>query len=267
MSMKAVVVHKDASGVEKDWANQYAGLDAAVKAQFATGPADWSVRVSQVFTIPKLTWNDIVNTVSAAAGAAGSDGVVILASGHGGSTDADAGIINWDATEPPGGTHVRAWTREKVGKGLFWDEDISKYTDPIPHGMPPTLKEEDEDKIKRRVGDWQILQKRHDAFEAMEKIGNALRANKVARLTFTVCNAGQSTNFMDRLAKHCHAQVACFKLLTEVLDDGTFGYPSGKARLVLERDAKKDGQGTNVPRARVVSPNLDDPTIAYVASP
>lgn len=125
--MKAVVVHKDAAPVEKDWAKQYAGLDSVVKAQFATGPADWIVRVQKVFTIPALTWNDIVNTVTAAAHDAGQDGVVILASGHGGSVDADAGIINWDATEPPGGTHVRAWTRGKVGKGLFWDEDISKY--------------------------------------------------------------------------------------------------------------------------------------------
>ena len=89
--------------------------------------------------------------------------------------------------------------------------------------MPPTKIEEDEDKIKRRVGDWQVLQKRHEAFEALQKIGNALQANKVTRLTFTVCNAGASKNFMDRLAKHCHAQVACFKLLTKVLD-GTFGF-------------------------------------------
>jgi hypothetical protein len=50
----------------------------------------------------------------------------------------------------------------------------------------------------------------------------------------------------------------CFKLLTKVLDDGTFGYTPGKARLILDRDSARDGQGTNVPRARVVSPDLDD---------
>lgn len=133
--------------------------------------------------------------------------------------------------------------------------------------MPPTLKAADEDKIKRKVRDWEILQKRHDAFEALEKIGKALQDNKVARLTFTVCNAGSSKNFMDRLAKHCHAEVACFKLLTKVLDDGTFGITPGKARLVLDRDSARDGQGTNAPRARVVSPNLDDSSIAYVAPP
>lgn len=265
--MKAVVVHNDASAVEKDWAKQYAGLDAAVKAQFATGPADWSVRVAQVFTIPTLAWNAIVTTVTSAAQAAGQDGVVILASGHGGSIDPDAGIINWDATEPPGGTHVRAWEAGKVGKGLFWEETVSKYTDPIPHGMPPTLKEEDEDKIKRKVSGWEILQKRHDAFDALEKIAKALQDNKVARLTFTVCSAGGSANFMTRLAKHCHSQVACFKLLTKVLDDATFRYTPGKARLVLERDSGTDGQGTNIPSARVVSPNLDDSSIAFVANP
>jgi hypothetical protein len=135
--MKAVVVHKDASAVEKDWAKQYAGLDPAVKAQFLTGPADWDVRVQTAFTIPALTWNDIVKTVTDAAKAAGAGGVVILASGHGGSIDPDAGIINWDATEPPGQTKGLNFTKGPINKGLFWDERISRYTDRIPFGMPP----------------------------------------------------------------------------------------------------------------------------------
>jgi hypothetical protein len=265
--MKAVVVHKDAAPVEKDWARQYAGLDLAVKNQFLMGPADWNVRVQKVFTIPTLTWAAIVQTVSDAATAAGSDGVVILASGHGGTKDADAGIINWDATEPPGGTHVRDWTPDKVGKGLFWDEPISKYIEPIPHGLPPTLKEEDEEKIKKKVKGFEVLQKRHDAFDALQKIAAALQTNHVKRLTFTVCNAGASTNFMDRLAKLCHTQVACFKVLTRALDDGTFGFTPGKARLILESDKARDGVGTNVASARVVSPDLDNSSIAYVAKP
>jgi hypothetical protein len=269
--VKAVVVHKQAAPIEKDWANQYAGLDAAVKAEFLT-VADWPLRVPKVFTIPALTWNDIVKTVSDAAAAAGAGGVVILASGHGGSVDPDAGIINWDATEVPGGTRSRDWKPGKVGKGLFWDEPVSKYTDPIPQGMPPTLKEEDEDKIKRKVQGFQVLQMRHDAFEALQKIGSALQANGVKRLTFTVCNAGASTNFMNRLAKHCHAQVACFKELTRVFDDGTLGMTPGKARLILERDKtrtdpKKDLGTTNIPRARVLSPDLDNPSIAFVGKP
>jgi hypothetical protein len=130
-----------------------------------------------------------------------------------------------------------------------------------------TFKDEDEDIAKSKKNLWQIRQKCLEAFDALERIGNALHANKVARLTFTVCNAGGSTNFMDRLAKHCHAEVACFKLPTKVLDDGTFGIIPGKARLILHRDSGRDGQGTNIPQARVVSPNLDDPSIAYVAKP
>jgi hypothetical protein len=238
-----------------------------VKTQFPPGQADWGVRVSQVFTIAALSWTHIVKAVSDAAQAAGQDGIVIIASGHGGSVDADAGILNWDATEVPGGTHVRDWKPGKVGKGLFWDEPISKYTDPIPFGMPPTLKEEDEERIRRQVAGWQILKQRHDAFDALDKIAQALQQNKVRRLTFTVCNAGRSTNFLTRLAKHCRTEVACFSLLTRVLDDGTFGYTPGKARLVLDRDSTRDGQGTNTARARVFSPDLDDPTMAFVAKP
>ena len=264
--MKAVVVHEQASAVEKMWANQWAGLDLVVKAQFPT-IADWSVRVQKVFVITSLTWGNIVATVSDAAKAAGQGGVVILASGHGGSKDPDAAIINWDPTEPPGATHVRDWTPQLVGKGLFWDEPISKYTDNRPFAMPPTLQQEDEEKIKKKVKGWEALQKRHDAFDALQKIGKALHDNKVTRLTFTVCSAGASTNFMDRLAKHCQCEVACFKLLTEVLDDGKFSSTPGKARLVLERDAKTPNSGTNVPLARVSSPSLDNSAIAYVAHP
>jgi hypothetical protein len=108
---------------------------------------------------------------------------------------------------------------------------------------------------------------RHDAFDALQKIGKALQDNKVARLTFTVCTAGAATAFMDKLAKHCHAQVACFKLTTMVLDDHMFGLTPGKARMILERDRAKDGRGTNILSARVFSPDLDDISIAHVAKP
>src|SRR4051812_47766452 len=97
--MKAVVVHKDAKPVEKDWANQFAGLDVDVRKQFSTA-VDWSVRVQKVFTIPTPTWNGIVTAVSEAAKAAGQGGVVVIASGHGGvGNTSEEGIINWDATD------------------------------------------------------------------------------------------------------------------------------------------------------------------------
>jgi hypothetical protein len=99
------------------------------------------------------------------------------------------------------------------------------------------------------------------------KLAKALQDNPVKRLTFTVCNAGASTRFLDRLAKHCHTQVACFSVLTKVLDDHTFHHTPGKARLILNSDAATDGQGTNTMWARVFSPDLDNTSIAYVANP
>jgi hypothetical protein len=235
---------------------------------------DFSVRVRQVFVIQDFTWDGIVKAVSDAAKAAGAGGVVILASGHGGAApnDPNVGLINWDPTDfDPNDPHrliVRSWQVGQVGKGLFWETDISKYTDVIsPQSRPPTLKEEDEQNIRNKTQNSKILQMRHDAFDALQKIGKALQDNKVQRLTFTVCTAGAATNFMDKLAKHCHAQVACFKLTTMVLDDNTFGLTPGKARLILERDKGTDGRGTNILSARVFSPDLDDSSIAHVAKP
>lgn len=263
--MKAVVVHQAAKVVERDWATQYAGLDAAVKAEFAT-TADFPIRVPRVFTIPALNWNDIVKTVSDAAKAAGAGGVVIIASGHGGvGRPPDEGIINWDATD---GNVDRGWIDGKVNKGLFWDEDIAQYIDSLgPFARPNTLKEQDEQNINNKVKNSKILQMRHDAFDALQAIAQALQANQTRRLTFTVCTAGAATGFMDRLAKHCHAQVACFRITTMVLDDATFGINPGKARLVLERDSQVDGRGSNTRRARVFSPDLDDTSIARVSNP
>jgi hypothetical protein len=262
--VKTVVVNSDAKPVEKDWANQFAGLDASVKAQFSS-VVDFSIRTPRVFRIPNpITWGGIVATLSDAAKAAGA-GVVIIASGHGGvGNSPEEGIINWDASD---GDVNRGWEDGKVGKGLFWDEVIAQYTVPIPFGSPPTRKEEDENTIKKNPKHSRMARMRHDAFDALQQVGKAMLDNGVKRLTFTVCTAGAATAFMDRLAKHCHTQVACFKIKTMVLDDHTFGLDPGKARMILERDKSADGRGTNVPSARVFSPNLDDGTIAYVANP
>ena len=224
--------------------------------------------------IPGFKWDDIVKTVSDAAKGAGIGGVVIVASGHGGAAQGspDIGLINWDPTDvDPSNPHQlveRSWQAGKVGKGLFWETDISKYTDVISaQSRPRTLKEQDEQNIRNKTQNSKILQMRHDAFDALEKIGKALQENQVKRLTFTVCTAGGAKVFMDRLAKHCHAQVACFKVPTKVLDDHTFGLIPGKARMILEKHEAKDGLGTNILSARVFSPNLDDTSIAYVADP
>jgi hypothetical protein len=261
--MKAIVVHSNAGIVEKDWAKQFAGLDPAVKAEFAN-VVDWSVRVRQVFTIGTITWTGIVTAVSNAAAAAGSGGVVIIASGHGGSVPRDdtAGIINWDASD---GDVDRGWDEKKVAKGLFWDEVIMGYTDPIPFGNPPTRKGEDEEAVKNNKPNARIAQKRLDAFDALMKIGQALNSNGVRRLTFTVCTAGRAIKFMDKMAKHLKTDVACFKAKTMVLDDSTFKLNPGKSRLIMESDRAADGTGSNTREARVFSPNLDDTAIAYVA--
>jgi hypothetical protein len=268
--MKAVVVHASAAPVELDWSKQFAGLDAQVKNDFSA--LDWSVRSPRVFTISGFTWDAVVSTVSAAAVAAGNGGVVIIASGHGGavlSGDPDAqrfgGMVNWDPTDTR--DVDRAWIPQKIHRGLFWDNEVVDYLVPIPFGNPPTRKGADEERIKNKAKGWEMSQKRHDAFDALVKVGQALKANGVARLTFTVCTAGHATGFMDRLAGFCQAEVACFSQPTVVLDDGTFGFNPGKARLVLERDQPQNGRGTNIPQARVFSPNLDDNSIAYVGKP
>jgi len=264
--MKTAVVHSNAKPVEKDWSKQFAGLDPDVKSQFAS-TVDWSVRTAQVFTIPGTSWNDVVATVSNAASAAGAGGVVIIASGHGGvvPNDLRAGIINWDASD---GDVTRVWEDGKFGKGIFWDEVIAQYTDEIsPFSRPKTRKEEDELKVNNKSPGAKMAKLRLDAFDALQKIGKALQDQKVRRLTFTVCTAGAATQFMDKLAKHLHTQVACFKITTAVLDDHTFGHTPGKARLILERDRSADNKGTNTMGARVFSPSLDDTSIAYVANP
>jgi hypothetical protein len=69
---------------------------------------------------------------------------------------------------------------------------------------------------------------------------------------------------MNRLAKICQAEVACFNQKTLVLDDATFGLNPGKARLILDRDSSRNNSGTNVVEARVFSPDLDDTSIAFV---
>lgn len=266
--MKTVVVHGAAKPVEIDWAKQYAGLDSAVKSQFAT-VADWPVRVPRVFTITGFTWADVVSTVSAAAQAASTGGVVIVASGHGGAVfqgdpNGDGGVINWDPTD---GNVDLDWTTTKIRKGLFWDDMVARYLDPIPMGNPPNQKGIDEQNIRDKVKDFQIIQRRHDAFVALQAIGQACKSNGVARLTFTVCTAGRATAFMKRLANICQVEVACFKETTMVLDDATFGVNPGKSRLILEKDKSRDGTGTNIPAARVFSPKLDDTSIATVAKP
>lgn len=262
--MKAVLVHSSAAEVERDWSKQYAGLDAVVKKEFET-VADWDQRVAKVTLIKSLDWPGIIAGVTEAAVAAGSGGTIVVASGHGGAGgDPSLGIINWDATD--GTISGRVWSDGGMAKGLFWDEVIMQYIDVRPNAMPKTMKEEDEERIKADPKH-KVAKARLAAFDAMMKIGAALKANSTGRLSFTVCTAGKAKIFMDRMAGHLGCEVACFKEPTMVFDDGTLGYKPGKSRLILESDQGQDNLGTNKSRARCFAPNLDNTLIAYVAKP
>src|SRR5262249_30253404 len=147
----------------------------------------------------------------------------------------------------------------------FFDRDISTYTDTRPFFNPPTLMAEDELAIKKKAPGWHVLQKRLDAFNALQQIGNALHNNRIQRFGFLVCSAGASTTFMNRLAVQFRAEVACFTHLTAAYNDGQ------KATLILARDQGLDPQrfpsSSDQPLARVAGPALWDPSIAYIATP
>ncbi len=263
--MKAVVVHSKASAVEKSWSNQYAGLDAETRKEF-DGIADFDKRVKQVFTIQDLTWDSIVQTMTSAAQAAGQDGVVVIASGHGARIPHDTfgGMVNWDPTEH---NVDKTWNDEnKVGSGLFWDEVTTIYTTVISQfSNPPTRQKEDQASVAGKKSNAKLAQKRLDAFDAYDKIGKALKAAGVRRLTFTVCCFGEASGFVDRIASNFGIEVAAFTENTVVFDEFTsFKITPSKARMVIEGDAKIKDQKSNTRLARVNSPDLDDNSIAYV---
>ena len=267
--MKAVLVHSSAKAIEKDWSNQYAGLDAAVKKEFET-VADFDQRVAKVFFIKALTWPGIIAGVTEAAAAAGTGGTVVVASGHGGAGgDPSLGIINWDATDSD---VARGWEAEKdMNKGLFWDEVTMQYIDPRPAtSTDKTRKAEDERKISENPNN-KLARGRLDAFDGLTKIAAVLKANGIARLSFTVCTAGKAKVFMNRMAGHLGCEVACYNEPPAVFDDGTLGFRPGKARLILDSDSgpEKDPltPSTNRSRARCIAPNLDSSLIAFVGKP
>jgi hypothetical protein len=296
--MKVVVVHSASARVELDWANQFAGAGPEAAQETAFPGPHWAFRVRRVLTIPGFVaganrWVPIVDTVKAAATAAGQGGVVIIASGHGGAVpagtgfDPDGGMINWDPTETDVG---KVWTDPAtVKKGLFWDDTIARYVETRQFASPPTRKAEDEAAIKKADEVFAKTKKRPDvslqegrllAFNALDEMGKALKAAGVNRLSFTNCTAGAATRFMDRLAKIMGVQVACFKETTFVFNDGFDVDPKdpskkrpnslkGKSRMILERDKAPVGVngGTNIPSARVFSPDLDNASIAFVGKP
>jgi hypothetical protein len=175
------------------------------------------------------------------------------------------GVLNWDPIDED--VHLD-WNRAKIRKGLFWDDMVARYLDPIHLENPPNQKGIDEKNIREERGDFEITQKRHEAFEALlDQIGHALRVNGVKRLTFTSCTAGRAPTFLKALAKICGTEIACFNPEGEVFNDVNAG--AGKSRLILDADTSRDGLpgSTNILSARVFSPDLDNSAIAFVASP
>lgn len=262
--MKVAVVHTGADQVEKDWAKQFAGLDAQVKKQFDT-VVNWVERSTKVHFIQNVTWSDTVTTVSAAIKNAGAGGTVVIVSGHGGAVPANInrGILIWD----PNATSVAlTWTPGGFGNGMFWDGDHIGYDT---SSTGPSQKAVDEKNIAEDKSpgkkDTEHKQKRLEAFQALDQIRVAIAATKIRRLSFTSCTAGAATGFIDGLAKFLKTEVAAFNQETRVIDDTQYK-PSvqGKSRLILEADDTADGKGTNVMLARANSPNLDDPSIAHV---
>jgi hypothetical protein len=297
--MKDVVVHSASAQVELDWAKQFAGEGSEAGQEQAFPGPHWAVRVRRVFTIPGFAagpnrWTPIVDTIKAAGAAAGAGGVVIVASGHGGAVptgggqfDPDGGMINWDPTEHDVG---KAWTDPAtIKKGLFWDDVIARYVETRQFASPPTRKAEDEAAVKqadevfkktKRRPDVSLQEGRLLAFDALDQMGKALKLAGVKRLAFTNCTAGAATRFLDRLAKITGVEIACFKETTFVFNDGfevdpkdptktRFNSLKGKSRMILERDRKPPGGngGTNIPSARVFSPDLDNASIAHVGVP
>ncbi len=262
--MKVAVVHTGAAQVERDWAKQFAGLDAQVKKQFDT-VVNWAERSTKVHLIPSVTWSDTVTTVSAAIKSAGVGGTVVIVSGHGGAVpgNINRGILIWD---PNAATVALAWRPGDFGNGMFWDGDHIGYDT---SSTGPSQKAVDEKNIADDTSpgkkDTEHKQKRLEAFRALDQIRVAIAGTKIRRLSFTSCTAGAATGFIDGLAKFLKTEVAAFNQETEVIDDTQYK-PSvqGKSRLILKADDTADGQGTNVMLARANSPNLDDTSIAHV---
>jgi hypothetical protein len=262
--MKVAVVHTGAAQVEKNWANQFAGLDAQVKKQFDT-VVNWGQRSTKVHFIPNVTWSDTVTTVSAAIKSAGAGGTVVIVSGQGGAVpgNINRGILIWD---PNATTVALAWRPGDFGNGMFWDGDHIGYDT---SSTGPSQKAVDEKNIADDTSpgkkDTEHKQKRLEAFQALDQIRVAIAATKIRRLSFTSCTAGAATGFIDGLAKFLKTEVAAFNQETAVIDDTQYK-PSvqGKSRLILKADDTADGKGTNVMLARANSPNLDDPSIAHV---
>jgi hypothetical protein len=252
--MKKIAVHCIVDPAEVAWAKQFAGEDAAVRKQFPAAPFGVRGRAA----IPAVSWESIVSTIEKAAVTAGCGGWIGLVSGHGGS-----GCSHEDVLVPmcPVSSRRVATVYLDPHKRISFNQ-VTVFYKESPGPPSKSQQENDQDVLSCKIaGNKKVAQARLNTRKFYERIGVALASNRLRRLAFLVCNIGASTAFMDQIATDWGVDVAAFKFRTAC------GFDTGnKARLWLNRDSK-DGQGTNTMAARVFSPSLDDPNIAYVARP
>ena len=252
--MKKIAVHCIVDPAEVAWAKQFAGEDAAVKKQFPSAPFNERGRAA----IRAVTWESIVSTIEKAAVMAGCGGWIGLVSGHGGSdcSHQDVLVANCPVT-----SRRVATVYLDPNKRISFNQ-VTVFYKESPGPPSKSQEENDRDVLAGKIaGNKAAAQARLNIRRFYDRIGVALSSNHLRRLAFLVCNIGASTAFVDQIATDWGVDIAAFKFRTAC------GFDTGnKARLWLARDSK-DGQGTNTMQARVYSPSLDDPNIAYVARP
>jgi hypothetical protein len=275
--MKKVLLHWKKTEEDEAWARQFAGEDSQLVQAYQpanfppdTNLPDFAIRQRVGIAGNTPTWAALIQGIQDAAVATGRDGLVFLLGGHGGSrcvTDddqivpkcqfQDVGTIFFDPD-----------------KRLGCNQEILAYTEPRAYLMNVSLHDADLQAIvKNKPGDflqvgkdhWTNAKQRWEIWSNFDRIGRILRSNQIFRVVFLSCSVGASPQFLDRIADAWGVQVAAFKFHVTVLPP--VNLPDRKARFVFKKDKDTPGRGTNVPLARVFTPSLDDPTIAYVARP
>jgi hypothetical protein len=275
--MKKVVLYWKKTSEDETWARQFAGEDTQLVQEFqpssfppGTNLPDFPIRKRIGIAGQTPTWGALIQSIQDAASAAGRDGVVLLLGGHGGSfcvtaddrivprcQFSDVGVVTFDPD-----------------KQLGFNQEIVNYTKPRSASMNSSLHDEDMQAILgKKLGRIMEMAKGHptnakqrwEIWSNFDRIGRILRSNQILRVVFLSCSVGASARFLDDIADAWGVQVAAFKFHVTIIPPDNF--PDHKARFVFKRDKDRTGQGTNVPLARVFTPSLNDPNLAYVAEP
>jgi hypothetical protein len=274
--MKKVILYWAKTNEDETWARQFAGDDAQLVQEYQPSKAppgtelpDFPIRQRIAINAGTPTWAALIQGIQGAATAAGRDGVVVLLGGHGGSdcrTHDDQPKLQCLPNV--------ATVFFDPDKRLGFNQHIVTYTQPRRDHMNTSLHDEDEQAIQGK-GPIRMLEvgkdrpttprQRMEMWRNYERIGGILRSNRILRFVFLSCALGSSRQFLDQVADAWGVQVAAFNSQVTVMPPDN--YTDRKARFVFRSDAKRPGYGTNIPRARVFTPSLDNPAIAYVGKP